>query len=195
MNLDLTKPLVVRGSIPLTNVRETHYGFRADALSHPDVRLRYGLAFKADGTSEYHTGNATYAEAPAFDPTKPAQTRDGRPARILATDLKSPMPILAAIPHPVMPAQESAVAVFPSGQFSLNSKGPTDLVNVPEVTVEYLNVYPNGVLNNDDSSTKLFGPFPTQRRAANGLSTNKHGFTIEITRTDGKVTGVELIVA
>jgi len=36
----------------------------------------------------------------SFDPTKPVQTRDGRKARILYTDIKSGYPIVALTTEP-----------------------------------------------------------------------------------------------
>lgn len=33
----------------------------------------------------------------AFDPTKPVQTRDGRKARIICTDAKGVLPIIALV--------------------------------------------------------------------------------------------------
>lgn len=75
----------------------------------------------------------------AFDPTKPVQTRDGRAARILTTDLKS--------------ADYSIVAAYLDGNgrelvntFTANGsywsddrENPMDLVNVPERFKFYVN--------------------------------------------------------
>lgn len=81
-----------------------------------------------------------------FDPTKPAQTCDGRPARILCTDLKTYLqwPILAAVTE--LDGREhtyyfSAAGVLPG--YAINN-GRGDLVNVPvEHAREFwVNFYP-----------------------------------------------------
>lgn len=67
-----------------------------------------------------------------FDPMKPVQTRDGRKARILATDIKGPFPIAAVIDR--IGGIGERVETYSSegclGTFSDNCPG--DLVNIPE---------------------------------------------------------------
>lgn len=84
-----------------------------------------------------------------FDPTKPVQTRDGRKARILATDFKtnSGRSIVAAI---VIHSNDHEMAGlrYPDGRVS-SVEGKTadgDLINVPEVTTKIANVY-RGITN------------------------------------------------
>ncbi|HEY0623149.1 hypothetical protein [Sphingomonas sp.] len=83
-----------------------------------------------------------------FDPAKPVQTRDGRKARIIATDIKSAYPIIAAY------ASDSGAELV--GGFTVDGRyihsrheHSHDLVNVPERTerffVVYMNLFP--VLN------------------------------------------------
>lgn len=81
-----------------------------------------------------------------FDPTKPVQTCDGRPARILCTDLKTYLqwPILAAVTE--LDGREhtyyfSAAGVLPG--YAINN-GRGDLVNVPveHFREVWINFYP-----------------------------------------------------
>lgn len=76
-----------------------------------------------------------------FDPTKPVQTRDGRKARILATDLKDPnYPILAAVTLP-RTGLERPIVYTSEGKWSLsrNCFSESDLINIPEE--KYLNLW------------------------------------------------------
>ncbi len=63
----------------------------------------------------------------AFDPTKPCRTRDGRPARILATDLKGRYPLVATW------GDETTVATFcrDGRHYEDSSKSVLDLINIP----------------------------------------------------------------
>lgn len=81
-----------------------------------------------------------------FDPTKPVQTRDGKPARILCTDFKSndhDLPIAAAV---MLEYGNEAVCFYTvSGLFHDNALfSSLDLVNVPvEHAREFwVNFYP-----------------------------------------------------
>lgn len=79
-----------------------------------------------------------------FDPTKPVQTRDGRPARILITDLKSEWSIAAAVN---ILGREELYSFTPDGYFDHpGNVNDLDLVNVPtKVLLEgWINVYPIG---------------------------------------------------
>lgn len=150
------------------------------------------LAFKPDGTSPFCTGDATCAHT--FDPAKPVQTRDGRKARILATDLAGRYPIAAAI------AARRGTYALPTelveryhADGKMGACGPTsaDLVNVPVETVEYRNVYPGGMAGSADDYVSV--PYDTAGSAKAARSRlAPEVFTIEITRTDGRVSSVEL---
>lgn len=65
-----------------------------------------------------------------FDPSKPAQTRDGRPARILATDLKSSWTIAAATTS--ASGEETFAAYYPNGSLVPSCPSDHDLINVDE---------------------------------------------------------------
>jgi hypothetical protein len=81
----------------------------------------------------------------AFDPTKPVQTRDGRPARILCTDKRgNGYPILALITEDS--GEEFACSFTVNGHNCSDGLDglelPCDLVNVPEKREGWINVYP-----------------------------------------------------
>ena len=76
------------------------------------------------------------------------QTRDGRPVRILATDTLGlgdypAQPILAIVPEDGEP---QLLKFWEDGKF-LQGRTPcvTDLVNVPEKQVRYVNIYPTKI--------------------------------------------------
>lgn len=82
-----------------------------------------------------------------FDPTKPVQLRDGRAARILATDLKSHYGtrIVAALTAPTT-GNEHVLTFYTNGRFmSTTADSDSDLVNVPETVVLYASVYNQGL--------------------------------------------------
>lgn len=83
-----------------------------------------------------------------FDPTKPVQTRDGRQAQILRTDLKNnEYPIAALITQP--DGEEYVSTHFSNGRWVSDTiENENDLVNVPaKVRVDiFINVYPFGAL-------------------------------------------------
>lgn len=65
---------------------------------------------------------------PHFDPTKPVKTRDGRAARILATNLKDDMyPIAAAVTQ--ADGTEAVLSYMGDGK---TSDPTSDLVNLPD---------------------------------------------------------------
>lgn len=72
-----------------------------------------------------------------FDPTKPVQTRDGRPARVLGTDLEtvSGETIVAAIKS----FNGDAISTFfANGRLLSEGEHRSDLVNIPEKHVRWL---------------------------------------------------------
>lgn len=79
-----------------------------------------------------------------FDPTKPVQTRDGRPVRILATGISSPDgPIVALVASSSVPGREYALHFYEDGRYAEDYTSADDLVNVsqPVVVDGWLNVY------------------------------------------------------
>lgn len=66
-----------------------------------------------------------------FDPTKPVQTRDGRKATILCTDLDNPnYPIGAR--HSDSNGMETVNTFTANGNYRKNDRSSVDLVNIPE---------------------------------------------------------------
>lgn len=75
-----------------------------------------------------------------FDPTKPVQTRTGRKARIVCTDVKSEYSIIAVITKP--DGAEYAATYKDGGRSSSFCElMPSDLINVPERTSRWANIY------------------------------------------------------
>lgn len=69
-----------------------------------------------------------------FDPTKPVQTRDGRPARIICTDRKGEFPIVALLDYDEVDARAFAAngTVWGDGPDHKN-----DLINIPTKVTKY----------------------------------------------------------
>lgn len=78
-----------------------------------------------------------------FDATKPVQTRDGRPARIICTDRTNNRPIVALI-HSRQGTDEIAVSRYADGSMNPNYESGADLVNIPERKSEFWNCYNKG---------------------------------------------------
>lgn len=89
-----------------------------------------------------------------FDPTKPVQTRDGRPVRILDTNgaygPKGQYPVAAAVPY-YCGGYGTSLFYYDAngilgGSEKLKITSRNNLVNVPERKSVFLNVYKNGLL-------------------------------------------------
>jgi hypothetical protein len=79
----------------------------------------------------YDYGIIAYeALPPVLDLTRPLQTRDGRKARLLATDLKGPFPLLAALDYG---SHEGFRIYYSDGRLSSMHTSEYDLINVPEL--------------------------------------------------------------
>ena len=76
-----------------------------------------------------------------LDLTKPVQTRDGRKVRILCTDMDGEYDSIVGI---VMNTNESEQCESwrPDGHYYDTSETNSDLVNVPETRVVWVNMYP-----------------------------------------------------
>ncbi len=78
-----------------------------------------------------------------FDPSKPVQTRDGRKARIIATDRQGHEPLIALVTEPQ--GHECIYAFQPSGVCHPRAPGHADdLVNIVEKHVRWINIYNGG---------------------------------------------------
>ena len=69
-----------------------------------------------------------------LDLTKPVQTRDGRPARILATDVSSPQGLCVVIAVP-SGGHEILGRRYPDGRINSVVTTDDDLINVPAPTI------------------------------------------------------------
>lgn len=127
---------------------------------------------------------------PKLDLTKPVQTRDGRPVRILATDLRSEYPVTGIISHPGYDEVETWTL---DGAFVSSDEHPDDLVNVPETVKRYYPVSRNApalqVWYYDQYSSEAIGFESLQDCRDSGY----HGPVIEIVFVDGKATAVNLV--
>lgn len=73
-----------------------------------------------------------------FDPTKPVQTRDGRPARIIATDRRNnTFPIVALVGPDERPETYTAKGAY----FDSTSRYEDDLVNIPQKVTKWGRLY------------------------------------------------------
>ena len=83
-----------------------------------------------------------------FDPTKPVQTRDGKKARIKATDLANPeYPIVALVTDNTPGGLEYPIIYTRDGfKYSTRKETQDDLINIPERIKRevWINVYPEG---------------------------------------------------
>jgi len=78
----------------------------------------------------------------SIDFTKPVQTRDGRKARVICTDVNSKLHAVVAVigVNVNYPGEEIVVSYTSDGNFGM-SETPLDLVNVPERTSYWVNEY------------------------------------------------------
>jgi hypothetical protein len=100
----------------------------------------HGDAWAAADDSLSRGAKASEPKRPAIDTTKPVYTRAGARARIVATDVAGPAPILALVPN--SRGIEVPLTFFVDGRMSEHGMSTFDLVNAQVV---YLNVYPHGV--------------------------------------------------
>jgi hypothetical protein len=76
-----------------------------------------------------------------FDPTKPVQRRDGKSARIIATDAICYAPIIALITSD--DGGEFVQFHFHDGEFAGKAPDTYDLVNIPQKISGWINIYSN----------------------------------------------------
>lgn len=119
-----------------------------------------------------------------FDPTKPVQTRDGRPARILAADAKllNTSEGIIALVRDLTTGQETTQAYFPDGRYTRDRDSLIDLVNVPERVTKYMNLYEVHA-----------GGFHSSLEEAECTASGMPLGVIAITFENDKIVGVELV--
>lgn len=76
-----------------------------------------------------------------FDSTKPVKTRDGHKARIICTDARGELPVIALIG-----ATEEIYRYYAGGKYYPDDEHKLDLVNVPAKQEGWVNVYPGRTL-------------------------------------------------
>ncbi len=107
-----------------------------------------------------------------FDPPEPVQTRDGRKARIVCTDVNGHYPIIALVDYH---GTELVHHFNADGKACTGSRG-SDLINIPVKREGWINIYPLGSCE---------GIFPTET-----IATVESGHSriacIRIKYTDGE---------
>jgi hypothetical protein len=115
-----------------------------------------------------------------FDPTKPVQLDDGRPARVICTNKKSPYPIVAIYADSA--GEEVATAFDPAGR----SRSSKRLVNIPVETVEFINYFgkqPPSVVRARATKAECDGTPHARHREA----------CLKVTKIDGHIVKVEVV--
>lgn len=139
--IDFTKPVQTRDG---RKVRILATDARTDypvvGLVEQPVGIESTESWTLEG-SWYSNGRLSsydLVNVPGFDPTKPVQTRNGRPVRILATDRKhGEYPIVGLITRPC--GEEELETWTKDGKtIDATSSHRNDLVNVPEENGENL---------------------------------------------------------
>lgn len=77
-----------------------------------------------------------------LDINKPVQTRDGRKARIICSDMKGDYPIVACVE--INDKVEEEGSFTENGNFLCSREQSSDLINAPEKHVRYLHLYDGG---------------------------------------------------
>lgn len=116
-----------------------------------------------------------------FDPKKPVTTRDGRKARIIATDRKSwdnDFPMIALVEDD---DTENMQTYTSDGKYLMGEPSDEDLINVPESIVRYVNVY------RGDNSEKFYSGGEYNTRADADSWANKGRVScIRVEFTEGR---------
>lgn len=119
-----------------------------------------------------------------LDLNKPVQTRSGLKVTILKTDVRHPQLKLIALVDEGN--YEHVVTCTADGKYYISdTPSQFDLVNVPEVTTQYCNLYPEGT----PCFHETVGEANTRQIKS---SSNLRIALLKITKTDGVITHVEL---
>lgn len=118
-----------------------------------------------------------------FDPTKPVQTRAGHPARIVVTDADHATYPIVALVRSDDGQYELAAMYTAEGLHVDGFKTPHDLVNVPETTIRYMNLFRGG--DKDSPFAGRLFPDPVTGH-------NTYG-TLKLTFTDDTLTDAEVV--
>jgi hypothetical protein len=112
---------------------------------------------------------------------KPVRMRDGRPARILATDLKGDRP-LAVTYTTGSDSQEWPITLLPDGRYYSYRDSEYDLVNIPEERIIYRG------LRHSDATIGAFKYSSPQEAYRNGWTE-----ALRITIVDDIVQAIEIV--
>lgn len=123
-----------------------------------------------------------------LDLTKPVQTRSGLKVTLLKTDLRNNLvPIIAVISRE---NDDEVVYYTAEGRYYISDVPyPYDLVNVPEVTTQYCNLYSEGDPCYHDTLEKAER---NQIKTGHSPGRATRIACLKITKTDGVITDVSL---
>jgi hypothetical protein len=121
--------------------------------------------------------------AKPFDPTKPVQLRNGIPARIICTDQKGDKPIVILY---TQGQNENVGHRYADGRLGTNTSA-RDLVNVPDVRVEYRNIW-----GEDGAGTFSYKTYVEAASKCPSSGIKRLGIQ-KLIFTDDKLTSVELV--
>lgn len=116
-----------------------------------------------------------------LDYTRPIQTRNGCPARILATDFEGPNSRTLAVAITTKDYGERLGIRFENGHISRHGTDPLDIINVPQKHTRWVNVYPS----------KHHGPllgdgYPSRQKADEAASLDRVAcIKVEFTEGEG----------
>lgn len=121
----------------------------------------------------------------SFDPTKPVETRNGRKARIVCSDMKSKYKQIVALVYDLSTDEEFVHWYRPDGHFLTSGvEHQLDLVNVPERTIRYVNLHRKNSLADSLTQNVAVRPKPY---FVDGFD------AIKLTYEDGKLVKVEIV--
>lgn len=124
-----------------------------------------------------------------LDFTKPVQTRSGLKVTLLKTDLLDATHPILAVLHRT--DKDLVLQYSPDGKFYARStyESADDLVNVPEVTTQYCNLYAEGDPCYHDTLEKAER---NQIKTGHSPGRATRIALLKITKTDGVITDVSL---
>lgn len=114
-----------------------------------------------------------------LDITKPVQTRDGRPVRILCTDKKGNYPVVGLVTN--NDGSETVNSYRHDGVYYSAGVSDADLVNAPERKERWLNMYPPSL------GHSVYPEFCTVRTAADKQAGPNRIGILHIVYEDDKV--------
>ena len=190
--IDWTKPVeYTDGTVAYADTKNSEVG-----ESYPAGRVAAvvdGNFYNAEGDHVFGHHLSVRNSGPSFDPTKPVQTRDGRPARIVATDKAGNKPIVALIG-----LTESPVTRYANGRMMGFRDNSADLINVapkPVVEVTYRTFREatgEAKLGTVEASSYAEAAGHLDRN--NSMGSEWEGI-LKLTRTNGKLTSVDFTPA